>query len=449
MKRKYLNTLLAVAVLGMSWFAFTYWDKYRSHETTASESKPEEKLVSLDSSHIQAFRLEPRDGPAFTCRRQGGKWVLEGPPKSPSSPLPADPSTVSSFLNSLTTATVEEVVDPHPASVKDFGLDPPAERVEVSTDTKPPQLTLSLGDETPTSNGLYAQVSGNPRLVTMPAYLKSSLEKSLFDLRDKRALTLDVDQVQRISVESKGKRWTIEKNPEGVWDLVLPPLVRADRSSVDGLVSALRGLSMQTIVAEDKKKFVQYGFGSPTLKVELASPQGAQSLLLGKKDGERYDAVNSALAPIFTLNSTILTQFQKDPTDLRDRDLFSFSTFDAKRVEVDTPKGHWAFEQNKDNKWKETAPKAKDITVDNMDGLLSNIRNLRAASFPKGADLSALGLTKPAYRFQVQFGDKNQTETVEASKVGEHTYARRTADPLPSELAKNALDAVDKALGSL
>src|SRR5439155_25471910 len=120
---------------------------------------------SLDSSHVQAFTLKPRDGNPFTCRREGGRWVLEEIAKSPPSPLPADPSTVSSFLNTLTTATVQDVVDPHPASLRDFGLDPPAESLEVSTDAKPQQLTLLLGDETPTSNCLYAQVSGNPSLL--------------------------------------------------------------------------------------------------------------------------------------------------------------------------------------------------------------------------------------------------------------------------------------------
>ena len=447
MKRRYLNTLLAIAVLAVMWVGFTYLDKRKSRGAAKTESKPAEKLLALDSAHIQAFTLKARDGATFTCRRESGKWMLSAPATQPSNPLPADQSAVSSFLSSLTTANLDEVVDPRPSNLKDYGLDPPAETVEVSSDSKPQQSTLILGDETPTGSGLYAKVAGNPRLVTLASYLKSSLEKSLLDLRDKRAVTLDADQIQRIDVTSKGKHWTLEKNPEGVWDLVLPPPVRADRSSVDGLVSELRNLSMQTIAAEDKKKEqARYGFNSPTLTVKLTSPQGSQSLEIGKKDGDRYDAVNSALAPIFTLNSTFLTQFQKDPADLRDKDLFSFSTFDAKRLEVDTPKGHWAFEQNKD-KWKETAPQTRDITADKMDGLLADIRNLRTTSFPKSGDLAALGLAKPAYRFQVQFGEKNQKESVEASKVGDHVYARRTTDPLPSELAKDSLDAIDKSLG--
>jgi hypothetical protein len=458
MKRKYFNTAVAVAALAVLWFGFTYWDKRKSNELTKTEPKPAEKIVPIDSSHVQAFTLTPRAEPGFTCRREGGKWVLERasgalvasqkPANAPPAVLSADESSVSAFLNSLTTATVDEVVDPHPSNLKDFGLDPPAVTVEVSSDAKPQKLTLLLGDETPTSGGLYAQVAGNPRLVTLASYLKSSLEKNLLDLRDKRALTLDVDQIRRIEVESKGKHWTLEKNPEGVWDFILPPPVRADTLSVNQLVGELRNLSMQTIVAEDKKKAGEYGFGSPLLSVKLSSPQGSQAIELGRKDGDRYDAVNSALPPIFTLNSTFLTQFQKDPGELRDKDLFSWSTFDVKRLEVDTPKGHWTFEQQKD-KWKEIVPKSKDVTADKMDGLLADVRALRAESFPKATGLAALGLTKPGYTFKAQFGEKSQTEIVEASKVGDHVYGRRTTDSMPAELKKDALDSIDKALGSL
>ena len=458
MKRKYLNTVVAVAVLAVLWFGFTYWDKHKSNQLAKTEPKPAEKIVPFDSSHIQAFTLTPRAEPGFTCRREGGKWVLERAPSpllasqkpgnlAPTT-LPADQSSVSTFLSSLTTATVDDVVDPHPSSLRDFGLDPPAETVEVSGDAKPQKLTLLLGDETPTSGGLYAQVAGNPRLVTVASYLKSSLEKNLFDLRDKRALTLDVDQIQGIEVNSKGKRFTLVKNPEGIWDLVLPPPVRADRMSVNQIVGALRDLSMQTIVTEDKKKASEYGLNSPLLTVKLTSPQGSQSIELGHKDGDRYDAINSALPPIFTLNSTFPTQLQKDTSQMRDKDLFSWSVFEVKRLEIDTPKGHWAFEQDKD-KWKETAPKTQTVTADKMDGLLEYVRALRADSFPKGTDLTAFGLAKPAYRFKAQFGEKSQTEVVEASKAGDHVYGRRATDPLPAELKKDALDSIEKALAGL
>ena len=204
--------------------------------------------------------------------------MIESPQK-----LAADDSTVSSFLSTLTGANVDQVVDTHPANLKDFGLDPPSETLEVSTDVKPAQFALLLGDETPTGSGVYAQVEGNPRVVTLPSYDKTSLTKTLFDLRDKRAVTLDADQIQKIEVKSKDKSYTLEKNPEGVWDLDLPPAVRADSYAVDGLVSQLRSASMTGVVAEDKKKSAQYGLASPTLTVKLDEPGGKSGVAAGKE----------------------------------------------------------------------------------------------------------------------------------------------------------------------
>src|SRR5208283_3346159 len=444
-KQKFLNTLIALVVLAATWGAFTYYDKRKGSEKPLVESTHQAKIFPLDAQHIQSITFKPRDGDAFSCRRESGKWAIADPP-----PLQVDQGNFSGILNSLTTATVDEVVDPHPTSLKDYGLDPPSFTLEVTTDANPQSFTLLLGDDTPTSGGLYAQASGNPQVFTLASYLKSSLEKKSFDLRDRRALTLDADHLQKIGVEYKGASWTLEKNPEGVWDLALPPAVRADRFTVDGLVSQLRGLTMQTIAAEDKKKNGDYGFGSPELHLQLTGSDGTQTIVVGKKDkdSDRYFAMNSALDPIFTLNSDFVTQFKKNPADLREKDLFSFSAFDVKRLEVDTPKGHWAFEQQ-GGKWKQTSPKSKTVNTDKMETFLTHLRDLRADSFPKAGNLADFGLAKPPYRFNVRSGEKNTAEIVEAAKSGDHVYARRSTDPLPGELSKTALDDVEKSLGEL
>jgi hypothetical protein len=84
-----------------------------------------------------------------------------------------------------------------------------------------------------------------------------------------------------------------------------------------------------------------------------------------------------------------------------------------------------------------------------MDTFLTRLRDLRADSFPKGESLAQYGLDKPTYRFSVQSGEKNVTESVEAGKRGDHIYARRSTDPGPGELPKTALDDIEKALSEL
>lgn len=446
--RKYLHTLVALLLLAALWGGFYFYGKRKAKEAPAKESK-EEKIFPMDPGEIQSFTLKPRDGDAFTCARGGsGGWAIVEPEK-----LPADQSAIGSFLSTLASATVDQTVSPSAdgQDLKQFGLDDPQAALKVETNSKPGKFTLLLGDDTPTRDGVYAQVGGNPRVVTLASYLKSSLEKKLFDLRDKRAVTLDLDQLKKIKVFSKTTGYTLVKNPEGIWDLALPPSVRADPFTVDGLVNQLRNLSMRSVVLEKKADTAKFGLRSPTLTVELTGAAATQSLVLGRKDEEKggnFYAVNSELDPIFTLDSSLAGEFEKQSSDLRDKDLFSFSQFDAKRIEVTTPAGHRVFElEGKD--WKQTAPSPKDEPRGKMDDLVSDLRDLRAESFPKSLDLARAGLTQPAYRFNVQFGDKNLTEDVEVSKVKDHFYARRSTDPLPSELTPSALGNIETALKSL
>ena len=134
---------------------------------------------------------------------------------------------------------------------------------------------------------------------------------------------------------------------------------------------------------------------------------------------------------------------------MREKDLFSFSAFDVKHVEVGHAQGPLGLRASRAISGKQTAPKAKNVNSDKMDTLLTHLRDLRADSFPEGGNLADFGLAKPAYRFNVQSGDKNTTEVVEVGKSGDHVYARRSTDPLPSELPKTALDDVEKSLGEL
>lgn len=439
------KTLIALIVLAALWEGFNYYNKRKSKEADAEASKPKQLILPVKADQVQKFTLTPRDGEAFTLARNGSNWEITQPRA-----LPADQKEVSSYLDSLVGASADSVIDQHATNLKDYGLDPPDTTVEVATDAKPASFTLRIGDSVPTGDAVYAQVGGTSQVITMTGYGKSPLEKTLFDLRDRRALTLDQDQIQRLEVKSSKGSYTLTKNPDGYWDLVLPPAVRADSFGVDNLTSAFQGVTMASILKEDKSSLGPYGFNSPTITVKAGSPAGTQTITVGKKDGTQYDAMNSALAPVFTIGSDFVTKFQVDPATLRDKSYFSFSNFDAKTVDITTAKDHRVFEQ-KDFKWKQTTPAAKDETTENMEDLLNALTSIRANSFPKATEgnLAPFGLNKPAYTIKVVFGEKSTTQTVNVGVVNGHDYAARSTDALPGEISKDMVDSIDKALGAL
>jgi len=446
MNRKYLQTLIALALLAGLWGAFTYYGRKKSASGAKSKSASSQKIFPLKSGQVVAFTLTPEDGKAVTCTRNGKGWEITDPEK-----LAADSSAVEGLLSSLTSATADEVVSENPASLKEFGLDPPQTTLEVRTDATPQEFTLRLGGSTPTSSGIYAQVAGQQRVITLASFLKASLEKNLFDLRNKKVVTLASDDIQRMDVAAGKDSYQLVKNSDGLWNLTLPPPVRADHFAVQGLVDELGNASMQSIVEESKKDLGKYGFSNPTLTLHLSGPAGGQTLILGRKDGDNYYAMNTAEGPVFTLASSFLTQFQKSPSDLRSKDLFTFSTFEAKKVTVQGPKGSHVFVQHKDNKWEQTEPASMAVSGDKMQTLLQDLRDLSAQSFPQKnpTDLAAYGLVKPQYTLQVRYGDQNKTQIVEISQVGDHVYARRSTDLVPAELSKDTLTTLQKDLGAL
>lgn len=445
MNKKYLNTLIALAVLAALWGVFSYVGRKKSPKKKAAATTKTQHIFPVARGHITSVTFRPSGAKAITLARQGNKWVITEPLK-----LATDSSAMDGFLNSLVDLAPSEVVDNHPTSLKDFGLDPPQETIDVTTDAKPARFTLLLGDSTPTNDGIYAQVKGQPRVMTLASSMKDSLEKNLFDLRNKQVTTLKSNQIDRIVVNSKTGHYTLVKNPEGVWDLMLPPAVRADHFTVEGLVDELGSASMQSVVEESKRNLGKYGLLNPSLTLHLSGPGVRQTLVVGKATGSRYYAMNNALDPVFTLGTNFMSQFQKTASDLRSKDLFTFSTFSVNKVTVNSPKGRRVFARKK-SKWSQTSPKKKIETSSKVESLVDNLRDLNATSFPKKnpTDLATYGLAKPLYTFQVQYGSKNKTQTVELAKAGGHYYARRSTDLVPSQISKDAFNAVVKALGAL
>ena len=62
MRRKYLNTLIALVALAGLWGVFTYLDKRASRQTSKLQAPKEEKIFALDSKHITSITFRPRDG---------------------------------------------------------------------------------------------------------------------------------------------------------------------------------------------------------------------------------------------------------------------------------------------------------------------------------------------------------------------------------------------------
>ena len=469
MRKKHRKPLMALTLLLAVGGGSYLWDQQLQEEKESEEK--EEKIWELEESAIQSFRLIPREGDAISCRRDGNGtgegWRIVSPLK-----LAADSMAVSGLLNAFTDLPGDEVVAEQPVSFEDYGLDPPEQVVEVSLGDGKEDLVLRVGRETPTGDGHYVQASGSPKIYKIPAYLKSSLAKSLFDLRDRRVLPIDRAKITKLQVSGGSTNLNFEKAADGDWQLVLPPAVRTDKFSVRSLVSSLASAQMQSVVEEEPRNSSRsglsrygpsrygpsrYGLSRPSLRIRVTQGSDQEELLIGKKSEEaRYYAQRNGAGPVFTVFDTFVNQFTRPADNFRNSALFDFPSFDTKRVEIRAADLGLHLEmEKKENEWRKVSGEGAQPEKSKIEDFLSDLRALKAQNFTTDRpgrsirnSLSRYHLENPELTVRIIWGDDRQ-ESVSLAQVDEKAYAKRADGASVYEIDSAALDEIRTGIAEL
>src|SRR5262249_51547901 len=196
--------------------------------------------------------------------------------------------------------TSDRLIEDKAADLAPYGLATPGVLVTV---TKKDGKTedLLLGDDTPTGGGTFVKMKNDPRVFSVSSSVRSSLDKTSKDLRDKRLLTFDSDKLTRVDLQAKGQTVEFGKNNQNEWQILKPRPLRADGSQVEDLIRKLKDAKMDTSVSEEDAKKAASLFASGT-KVAVASTQdatGTQTIEIRKDKDKNYYAKSSAVEGIY------------------------------------------------------------------------------------------------------------------------------------------------------
>jgi hypothetical protein len=124
-------------------------------------------------------------------------WVITRPLKTG-----ADVRTAEDIVGALQFARLKGTVEEKPTAedLQRFGLDHPSVEVTASADGVQP-LTVRLGKENPYDASVYLQREGDPKIYSVPAATRASLDKSTFDLRDRDLVAVRDLGLTRIEVK--------------------------------------------------------------------------------------------------------------------------------------------------------------------------------------------------------------------------------------------------------
>jgi hypothetical protein len=405
-----------------------WFNKHPKVETPATPPAP--KILSVNDSQIEAIRLAKTGSDPIVLKKLADKWVIAEPKQ-----MPADDDAVKSMTSSLSSMNADRLIDEHPSNLGDFGLTTPSEEVDVTLKGGAVDKLL-LGSDTPSGSDTYVKLESKPAVYTVFSSTKSSFDKTLGDLRDKRLLPFNSDKVTAVTVTSKGPAFSFGKNAQGEWEIVKPSPMRADTSQVDDLVRKLKDAKMDTTATDDKKIAADFASGTNIGTATVTDNSGPYTITIHQDKDKNYYAKSTAVEGVFKLSGDLGDGLKdKDVDSFRNKKLFDFGFTDPTKVEI-----NGAAYQKSGDKW--NGPSGQ-IDSGSIQSVIDKLRDLSAAKFaPKMAGTQTLALA-------VTSGDKNKVEKLIVDKAGDDYDAQRDGEPSVYVIDGKTVDDLQKAISGI
>ena len=428
--------LLAAAVVLAALGGAAWWsEKKEKADAGKPPSDAPPKILTIPDDQFKQIQLVKKGGETTTIAKADGKWQILQP-----KPLGADQDSVTSLVSSLSSLASDRVIDDKPSDYSTYGLTSPAEQITITRKDGKVQ-TLLVGDDTPTGSDAYAKADNDARVFTIASYVKTSLDKTSKDLRDKRLLTFNSDKLTRVYLTAKGPGVEFGKNNQNEWQILKPRPLRADGLQVDDLVRKLKDAKMDTSVSEEdaKKAIAGFSTGTRIAQAAVTDATGTQQIEVRKDKDKNYYARSSAVEGIYKVTADIGDGLDKGMDDFRNKKLFDFGWNDPSKLDIRNGTVQ-AIYQKSGEKW---MAGAKQMDAASIQSLVDNLRDLTSTKFLDAGNGPAI------LEATVTSNDGKRIEKVSIWKQGETYQARREGEPTVYELDAKVVEELQKAAGGV
>ena len=463
---KRLASLLTLTLVGGGAVALAFWQTEHSEQKEKAAAEAAKVLQLSSPSAVRELVLTSKKG-TLTLARAGdaeGKsaWTITAPVQAAAEGDSVD-ALVQQLVDLRRTAVVGAGADKGEESGKDRPTSPvdlalyglaPARLSLAITDAKGKTETLLAGKKSAFDGSLYVKLAEAPSVYVVAGALEYQLDKDLFQLRDKRLLAFDAEDVMSVHVQHGAVRYALEREGER-YRLIEPKVWPADAVAVHALLSALASANAKAFVSESAtpEQLKAFGLTKPALQVALALKTGAPKRLLfavapgvadkasdpkikageskaekkyyamvaggGTAAGAGSSAGAAAAAPIIELaGNWLIEKLAVSPDDLRDKHVLSFTREDVAKITIKKGATTIALAREKegDNQtWKLTLPEAGRAQDAEATSLVYRLWNMKAKRIvveaAKAADLQTHGLATPELTVELAKSDNTLVGT--------------------------------------
>jgi hypothetical protein len=398
-----LLLLIVFAALG----GYVYFSDFYHQEERQKQEDAKKKLFGSEAKDIAEITLE-YDGKTFVGARKGEKdWEITSP-----SGLEADSESWEQLASSFVDIRKDEIVSAQKTDLAPYGLDKPGIAVKAKLKSGETPGIL-IGSENPKKTFNYGKRADSDEVFLISTSTSSAFKKSLTDLRNKKVLDFESDNIDGVRISASGKP-EVEIQKVGMdWLIKKPMEARADGGEVSSFLSAIQ-FSRASAFADEKIDARSSGLEAPTVKINLHDQKAGtdRTLLFGRSpEKDKYYARDSSRPAIFILAKEIIDKAQSPLFTWRDKSIVALGEGGVSGVdEMDIVGGTEKISLKKAGAdW--AASDGRKVQQSKISDLLNAIQTDRATSIvdsPKAP--GAYGLDKPRLEVVLREKGKNVAE---------------------------------------
>ena len=308
---------------------FVYFTEFRGREEREKQEAAKKKVFAVEQKDIAEISLIYPDRTITGVKKGEKQWEITTP-----SGIEADPDEWDQLASNIPNIDREDTVAANAQDLAPFGLDKPPVKVEAKL-SGGKSIQILFGSENPKKSYNYAKLGDSNDVFLAGSSWSRTFTKTVTDLRNKKVLNFESDDIDGIKISEAGKEIEVQKPGED-WQLKKPLDVKADNGDITTFISAIRfarAASFPDPPADAKAA----GLDPAAIRITLhdGKAKADRVLLIGKTaETGRYYARDASREAIFIIDKEIPEKARRPIFDWRDKTITKLDRDKIDKIEI-------------------------------------------------------------------------------------------------------------------
>jgi hypothetical protein len=387
---KTLILFVIFAILG----AYVYFYEIKGGEERELAEKEAKKILTFNKDSVEIIEIRSVFN-QFYFERIGDTWRIKNPVETG-----GDETTINGMLNSLTNMNKVRSFTIKEGEQKDYGLVGRSYLVifQLKNGTRD---SVRFGDDTPVGSNVFAS-KGDTTVFTIPSSVKNSVTKKLFDWRDKSLTKIKQEDVKEFNLKNSHGNFHFLKEGNN-WVIKKPRELRAEKSTVDGVLRKFESGRAKSIVSETMENPGNFDLIRPAYKIDFYLGEGKahKSVILSSLKDNVVNVKDDSRPQVMTVDSLFVRDIDKTLFQFRNKKISDYNNDAVDSIVVSQGDSSLYLVRDKNDDW--FLGGDRKVKSWKMNSFLNTVKNLTAKSFlaENVSETKKFGLDQPDRKIEI------------------------------------------------